>query len=208
MSRVSGRLLVLLAALTLAPAARAHDGHHPKTLRMLLKPDGLIVSVRLDYPAGQDARQARIAWDENGDGRIDPGECERALDMVGQRSIESLVVERDQVRLQPAALRRDALGWVGPVASAEPLSASFQYCFAFFPHPGRHRLVVRDQPGGGLHHVPAQIQAGKGVRLVLPQAVPDHQNSLQMLSLLVTREAGLDVLFEVSAVAATGRSAP
>lgn len=160
----AGIILACLVCVAPAPLI-AHQGHHDSSLRLLLKPDGLHVSVRYSLPAGPRAQQARMNWDENGDGRIDGGEIAAALDGVQSEFGAGLIVQVDGVLVKARTLRRDQAGMLGPARSDGTLWVSIQLVFDFGPGPELRRLELRCSGAKGDRHVPADFQPGRGIAL-------------------------------------------
>ena len=156
---VLGGLVVCVAS-----TAHGHTGFHRSSLRALIKPDRLHLSVQVVLPTGAEARRFRQAWDLDGDQRIDRAEREAALMSLHAQHCDSLVVSVDG-RERVCDLRSaDGGGLIGPVARDDSVSVSFQLEIALPLAPGPHSLVIRKRsPSAG--HVPVALQAGRGVAL-------------------------------------------
>jgi hypothetical protein len=198
--------LCLAAAVGLTRSAGAHDGFHAQHLRLLVKPDGLHLSLR--YAIGSEglASKARSGWDQNRDGRIDRTETASALDALGRGLTADLELELDGVRLVPEIQQRDASGVEGSVVAGGGLSASFRCEIPLDLRAGPQRLSVHARGRDTSSHVPVELQVTKAVRLLEHNGLAIRSGDLVTVRAVLTSTAGLDARLELSAAGA--RRAP
>ncbi|HOX45011.1 MAG TPA: hypothetical protein PK668_15535 [Myxococcota bacterium] len=183
--------LVALAALAWPVALRAHQGEHPLTLRMLLKPDGLHVAMDFSLPPGEPARAWREACDANRDRRLDAGEARACLAAQRAKWRAGLAVRFGEVAPAPEERPDEGLGLVGPADSQAGLSASLQLFYPFAAGAQPVALVLHARPHASGQDVPTFLQVGRGLRLHEHNARAFERAGFTMLEALVDLERPL-----------------
>jgi len=183
--QLSARLLWSGAVALLAGGAYAHQGEHPLTLRLLLKPDGLYVAMDFSLQPGEQTRAWRQACDLNRDRRLDAGEARSCLAAQRRKWREGLTVRFGELAPAPEERADEGLGLVGPADSEAGLSASLQlfYPFAAGAAPVVLRLEARPHRSG--QDVPTFLQVGRGLALLGHNARAFERAGFRMLEALV-----------------------
>jgi hypothetical protein len=183
--------LAALLALAWPLALRAHQGEHPLTLRLLLKPDGLHVAMDFSLQPGEPARAWRQACDSNRDARLDAGEARACLAAQRRRWREGLGVRFGDLTPAPEERPDEGLGLVGPADSEAGLSASLQLFYPFAVGAQPVALTLRARPHQGGQDVPTFLQVGRGLRLVEHNARAFERAGFTMLEALIDLERPL-----------------
>jgi hypothetical protein len=145
--------------------ARAHQGEHPLSLRLLLKADGL--HAALDFALdGEQARVWRARCDLDRDGRVDPAERAGCLQAQRARLLAGLTVRFDGQSIEARQAEPGPARLAEPVDSPEPVTASLQAFFPYAPGQETHTLELSARPELPGGHAPLYLQAGRGLELV------------------------------------------
>ncbi len=161
---------------------------------MLIKPDGIHLSVQVTLPAGPEARRSRRAWDSDGDGRIDETERSSALQDLFGRHCAGLVLSLDGRVRVPARRSSDGGGLVGPADRSDAISVSFQLDVDLPDGDGVHELVLGDGRSGA-SHVPILLQAGRGIDLLGHDGLEQRRGDTLQVGSILDRRRRLTVSF-------------
>jgi len=152
----------LLAILTGAYAAGAHEAPHPKTLSLRLSRDRIALAIQFTIPAGEKSRGLRQAFDRDRNGRLDADEQRALLSHLVKTAVlrTRLTVDGQEVPLRPSA--QPLLDHGGDPASSTALLTLRADLDAAWPAGsgdwlGRRQLVLTDDVASATGHIPASV---------------------------------------------------
>lgn len=189
--------LIWIGLLATTPLAQGHSGFHRKTIRVLIKPEGIHLSVQITLPAGPETRRIRRAWDSDGDGRIDEAERLAALNLLYGRYCADLVLSLDGRVHVPYRRSSDGGGLIGPAVRSDALSVSFQLELDLPDGESVHELVIGDGRSGA-DHVPILLQAGRGVDLLGHDGLEKRRGDKRQVGSILDKQRRLTVSFRLS----------
>ncbi len=149
------RSALLLGMLIFALPAHAHRFVHPKSLRVGVHADRLLLSITYDVSPGREARQTRAVFDRDSDGQLDAQEQRKLLHYLEQLATRWLEVSIDG---RPQALKRTNVQGHQlnlPSSAHQTLGASMLLS-APLP-PGSLKLTIKDRDKDKKSHVPAVV---------------------------------------------------
>jgi hypothetical protein len=192
-----GRLASIAAIALLCRSADAHQFEHPKTLRMGIKRDRLLVSVAYDVNPGEESKRTRSVFDRDGDGQLDPAEQDRLAHYLEETAtlwMRVLVDDRpcklDKVEMSPNRLN-------APRDSTDSLGISILYS-APLPEADRVRIEVIDRDKDKAKHVPLIVDLSPDWDVVLATQGELHPAARQLSRIALGQDASVVLLLRRS----------
>lgn len=142
----------------------AHQFTHPKTLRLGVRPDRLVLQIQYDVSPGRDARRTRALFDRDSDGALDAGERARLVSYFEDLCRTWLRVELNGA---PVAWKRRGASphrLDRPVEDDTTLGVALLY-EAAIPAGEPIHLLVRDRTRDRDRHVPLVVDLAPGLRV-------------------------------------------
>lgn len=149
------RRALVLGLLLFAVPALAHRFVHPKSLRVGVRSDRVLLSITYDVSPGREARQTRAVFDRNSDGRLDEKEQRALLRYLEQLATRWLEVSVDGARqtLKRTSVQGHQLDL--PADAHQTLGASM---LLTAPLPrGSLKLRIKDRDKDKKSHVPTVV---------------------------------------------------
>lgn len=191
------RLLAALLLLAAPQVAGAHRFEHPKSLRLGVKGDRLVLAIAYDVNPGRDAARARALFDRDADGALDPKEQALLLDGLEQRARHFLEVELDGAAVDWKAEARTGHRLDRPAADDTTLGAALVYSAAL-PGGAAHRVTIRDRDRDAARHVPLVVDLAEGWRIIRASQGEWHPEVRRLRGAILRRDRPLELVIAPS----------
>jgi hypothetical protein len=149
----------------LAPgAAISHQLEHPKSLRLGIRADAVVLSVTYDVDPGEPSRLLRGLFDRDASGQLEPAEQAMVTRYLEDTARLWLVLEADGRPLTWQTRSREGARLDQPAASTGSVGLSLVLT-ASVAMGAELRLRLADRDRDTRKHVPAVVDVAPGLRL-------------------------------------------
>jgi hypothetical protein len=143
---------VILALLTLLTA---HRFEHPKSIRLGLERDRILIAVNYDVNPGADATQLRSLFDRDSDGALSRGEQDKLTAYLEQMAMLSFRIRLDGREAPPRRLAATPHRIGLPVSAADTLGIALLYEVALSSKAVT--IEIEDRERDRAKHVPVVV---------------------------------------------------